>query len=117
MVRSSSSDSSIKFIQELYFTLFSCIPPTSLHKGMDKNRSAKKQLILQQRKGKNFYTMILYASMYNSSMYIGSHSSEIRGLCLMKRPSKTLKNLPYTYTKTDICSFCFSFCATLFFPQ
>ena len=26
---------------------------------------------------------------------LGVHSSEIRGLCLMKWPSKTLQNLPY----------------------
>ena len=29
--------------------------------------------------------------MYN----VGDHSSEIRGLCLMKWPSKTLQNLPH----------------------
>ena len=48
---------------------------------------------------------------------IDSHSSEIRGLCLMKWPGETLQNLPYfIYTKTQSCFFHFSFPATLLFP-
>ena len=44
------------------------------------------------------------------------HSSEIRGLCLMKCPSEMLQNLPYfIYTKTQSWFFHFSFCATLIF--
>ena len=49
--------------------------------------------------------------------YKAVHSSEIRGLCLMKCPSKTLQNLLYfIHTKTQSCFFHFSFRATLFFP-
>ena len=46
---------------------------------------------------------------------IHMHSSEIRGLCLMKWPSKTLQNLPYfIYMKTQSCFSRFSFLATYF---
>ena len=45
------------------------------------------------------------------------HSSEIRGLYLMKCPRETLQNLLYfIYTKTQSCFSHFSFHATLFFP-
>ena len=45
---------------------------------------------------------------------ISFHSSEIRGLCLMKWPGETLQNLPYLiYAKTQISFFLFSFCTTL----
>ena len=48
--------------------------------------------------------------------YIYYHSSEIRGLCLMKCPSKMLQNLPYfIYTKIQSCFSHFSFHVTLFF--
>ena len=44
------------------------------------------------------------------------HSPEKRGLCLMKRSSEMLQNLPYFWnTKTRVV-FCFSFLATFFFP-
>ena len=44
------------------------------------------------------------------------HSSEIRGLCLIKWPGKTLQNLLYfIYTKAQISFFHFSFRATLYF--
>ena len=43
------------------------------------------------------------------------HSSEIRGLCLMKWPSEMLQNLPY-FCNTYEVFFRFSFPATLFFP-
>ena len=45
------------------------------------------------------------------------HSSEIRGLCLMKCSSEMLQNLPYFWhTKSHIFFLvCFSFHATLFF--
>ena len=50
-----------------------------------------------------------------------SHSPEIRGLCLMKWPSKVLQNLSSLWnTKSKIpwiFFFLFHFCATLFFPQ
>ena len=46
------------------------------------------------------------------------HSSEIRGLCLMKCPSDKLQNMPHMYLEYEnlsTCVFaCFSFCATLF---
>ena len=46
------------------------------------------------------------------------HSSQNRGLFLKKCLSKMLQNLPYfLYMKTQSCFFCFSFLATLFFPQ
>ena len=45
---------------------------------------------------------------------VGGHSSEIRCLCFMKWPSKTLQNLPYVWnTKTHMFFFKFSFHATL----
>ena len=52
------------------------------------------------------------------STYFYIHSSEIRGLCLMKWPAKMLQNLPcFIYTKTQSCFFHFSFHATLLFSQ
>ena len=46
------------------------------------------------------------------------HSYRFQGLCLTKRSSETLQNLPYfIYTITQSCFFHFSFRATLFFPQ
>ena len=51
------------------------------------------------------------------SSHIMNHSSEIRGLCLMKSSSEMLQYLPYfIYTKNQSCFFHFSFCATLVFP-
>ena len=45
------------------------------------------------------------------------HPSQFQGLCLTKSSKKTLWILPYfIYMKTQSCSFCFSFHATLFFP-
>ena len=47
---------------------------------------------------------------------LSCHSSEIRGLCLMKCPSETLQNLIYFLEYKNPCSFFrFSFRATLFF--
>ena len=47
-----------------------------------------------------------FHSFNNNGLY--PHSSEIRGLCLMKCPSETLQNLPYfIYTKTKNCIFHF----------
>ena len=44
------------------------------------------------------------------------HSSEKRGLCLMKWPGEMLQNLPYfIYMKTQSCFFHFSFRATSYF--
>ena len=49
-----------------------------------------------------------------SALYV-YHSSEIGGLCLMKRPSKILQNLPYFYhKKIHVVFFHFSFQATSF---
>ena len=51
-----------------------------------------------------------------SLMYVCVHSSEIRGLCLMKCPNEMLQNFPYfIYTKYQICFIRFSFHATLLF--
>ena len=52
-----------------------------------------------------------------SSSNISFHSSEKRGLCLMKSSSETLQNLPYFiyYMKTQSRFFHFSFHATLIF--
>ena len=46
------------------------------------------------------------------------HSSEVRGLCLMKCSTETLENLPYFWnTKTHIVFPHFLFCATLLFTN
>ena len=45
---------------------------------------------------------------------ISCHYSEIRGLFLMKWPSKTLQDLPYFWNMKTQEVFCFSFRATLF---
>ena len=43
---------------------------------------------------------------YYHKMVSRYHSSEMRGLCLMKWPSKMLQNFPYfIYTKTQCCFF------------
>ena len=47
---------------------------------------------------------------------VNTHSSEIRGLYLMKRASKMLQNLPYLWNTKTYEDFCFSFRVTLFFP-
>ena len=44
----------------------------------------------------------------SSSIAISSHSSEIRGLCLMKCPCEMVQNLPYFINmKTQNCFFRF----------
>ena len=71
------------------------------------------------------FLMILETNQFNvvvkwmhfKVFFTTNHSSEIRGLCLMKWPIKILQNLPYfIYTKTQSCFFHFSFYTTLFFP-
>ena len=48
---------------------------------------------------------------------VNTHSSEIRGLYLMKRASKMLQNLPYLWnTKTYVVFFNFSFLLLYIFP-
>ena len=45
------------------------------------------------------------------------HSSEKRGLCLMKGASETLQNLPYIYhKKTHVVFFVFHFVLLYIFP-
>ena len=58
--------------------------------------------------------MYLYEILYGIRK--GSHSSEIRGLCLMKWPGETLQNLPYLINMKTQSLFRFSFHPTLFFP-
>ena len=56
------------------------------------------------------YHIILcfFVKMY--SYYLLTHSSEIRGLCLMKCPSEILENLPYIYhNKSHVVFFVFHF--------
>ena len=50
------------------------------------------------------------------STYFYIHSSEIRGLCLMKWPCEMLQKLPYFWNMKTHADY-FSFCATLFFPN
>ena len=70
--------------------------------------------------------MAAFVAIQITNAYVGSvpkklysyiaHSSEKRGVCLMKSSSEMLQNLPYfIYTKTQSCFFHFSFHATLFF--
>ena len=47
---------------------------------------------------------------FNIACWLATHSSEIRGLCLMKWPSEMLQNLPYFWnTKSHIVFFVFHF--------
>ena len=55
---------------------------------------------------------------YQKSEDISMHSSEMRGLCLMKWPSEMLQNLPYFWNmKTHVCSFFFISCYFIFFSN
>ena len=57
----------------------------------------------------NSNILIIFVFGYRKCLIIFmSHSSEIKGLCLMKWLSETLQNLPYfMYTKTQSCFFPF----------
>ena len=59
-----------------------------------------------------------YLQINLPSTYIGTHSSEIRGLCLMKCSSEMLQNLPYLWnTKTHVDFFFVFHFVLLFFPN
>ena len=57
-------------------------------------------------------------SVFQNQTDLPFHSSEIRGLCLMKCSSETLQNLPYFWnTKTHVVFFLFHFVLLYFFPN
>ena len=64
------------------------------------------------------YVLSLAKSMtrLKRTIEFDGHSSELRGLCLMKCSSKTLQNLPYFWNMKTHLVF-FSFHVTLFFPN
>ena len=70
-------------------------------------------LVLKKKK-----SFIEFYMIFDIVSHYARHSSEIRGLCLMKWPDKILQNLPYFIymMKTQSCFFHFSFYATLFYP-
>ena len=66
----------------------------------------------------HFQDMKFFSDYYNICILLICHSSEIRGLCLMKWPSETLQNLPYFWNmKTHVVFFIFILCYFIFFPN
>ena len=72
------------------------------------------------KRSAKWYGMVIgaKAKIYGKNTLL-SHSSEIRGICLMKWPSKMLQNLPnFWNTKTHtICCLFFILCYFIFSPK
>ena len=83
--------------------------PASPYCTVGKRASNKRQFFLQYVPG-----FIINHSGWNNTL----HSSEIRGLCLMKWPSKMLQNLPYFWnTPSHVTFFVFHFMLLYFFSE